>query len=475
MGDHIKVERVSDQEMTQLSPASSYASYRSPHENGGTGGHNSSSLSEDSQEEGYSTEEAPLDFSIKREDTSRHHAGNGRGLHHSPPHGGGHHHSPPHGGGHHHSPPHGGGAHHNGGGASPPPPPSPHSTAEQRYRNGHVRAQGSTPPTSPESHGANSPSAGVGAGGETEPRIGEPALGLPGMLPGMTLPPGLLQGLQASGAVPNANMLQGLLPFLIEQQQRHIQNYDHQQEQKKVSPGGKPSRPFKAYPKDPLSLPLGYYGLPGAAPGLPAVDVAAAQALTQTSEETFKQYRDYVIQMQHQNKTVKNPRGGVRPPSQRPPPTLPTLPAMPQLTRLPLPGMHDPNNSISSVSPSSSTGSSNGSMHHHVSPPSSMIPMSAPANSSTSVSPHLITASSTTPTSRKRGRTMPDSQKDEAYWDRRRKNNEAAKRSRDSRRAKEDEIAIRAAFLEQENLKLRVELAALKNETAKLRCMLYNS
>ena len=78
---------------------------------------------------------------------------------------------------------------------------------------------------------------------------------------------------------------------------------------------------------------------------------------------------------------------------------------------------------------------------------------------------------------RKRGRSNSDGTviKDEAYWERRRKNNEAAKRSRDSRRAKEDEIAIRAAFLEQENLKLRVEVTALKNETAKLRCMLYNS
>jgi bZIP factor len=65
--------------------------------------------------------------------------------------------------------------------------------------------------------------------------------------------------------------------------------------------------------------------------------------------------------------------------------------------------------------------------------------------------------------------------KDEAYWERRRKNNEAAKRSRDARRAKEDEIAIRASFLEQENLKLHFEVCALKNETAKLRCLLYKS
>ncbi|XP_066582947.1 transcription factor ces-2-like isoform X2 [Prorops nasuta] len=66
-------------------------------------------------------------------------------------------------------------------------------------------------------------------------------------------------------------------------------------------------------------------------------------------------------------------------------------------------------------------------------------------------------------------------EKDAAYWERRRKNNEAAKRSRDARRAKEDEIAIRAAFLEQENIKLKYELVALRNETAKLRCMVYST
>ncbi|KAK3854582.1 hypothetical protein Pcinc_038952 [Petrolisthes cinctipes] len=76
---------------------------------------------------------------------------------------------------------------------------------------------------------------------------------------------------------------------------------------------------------------------------------------------------------------------------------------------------------------------------------------------------------------KRRGRQNSGCVKDDAYWERRRKNNEAAKRSRDARRAKEDEIAIRAAFLEQENLKLRVEVASLKSETAKLRCMLYNS
>ena len=52
---------------------------------------------------------------------------------------------------------------------------------------------------------------------------------------------------------------------------------------------------------------------------------------------------------------------------------------------------------------------------------------------------------------------MPPGQ-DSAYWERRRKNNEAAKRSRDSRRVKEEEVAARAQQLEQENVRLRCEV-----------------
>ena len=67
-----------------------------------------------------------------------------------------------------------------------------------------------------------------------------------------------------------------------------------------------------------------------------------------------------------------------------------------------------------------------------------------------------------------------DDAKDVVYWERRRKNNEAAKRSRDARRAKEDEITTRASMLEQENVRLKVEVATLKTETNKLRWLLYN-
>ncbi|XP_058116371.1 protein giant [Anopheles ziemanni] len=54
--------------------------------------------------------------------------------------------------------------------------------------------------------------------------------------------------------------------------------------------------------------------------------------------------------------------------------------------------------------------------------------------------------------------------KDSAYYERRKKNNAAAKKSRDRRRIKEDEIAIRAAFLERENIELKFELAAARKQ-----------
>ncbi|XP_048871835.1 TEF transcription factor, PAR bZIP family member a isoform X2 [Brienomyrus brachyistius] len=59
---------------------------------------------------------------------------------------------------------------------------------------------------------------------------------------------------------------------------------------------------------------------------------------------------------------------------------------------------------------------------------------------------------------------VPEDQKDEKYWQRRKKNNMAAKRSRDARRLKENQITVRAAFLEQENMALRQEVAELRKD-----------
>uniref|UniRef100_A0A915NXF3 BZIP domain-containing protein n=1 Tax=Meloidogyne floridensis TaxID=298350 RepID=A0A915NXF3_9BILA len=64
--------------------------------------------------------------------------------------------------------------------------------------------------------------------------------------------------------------------------------------------------------------------------------------------------------------------------------------------------------------------------------------------------------------------------RDDAYWERRRKNNYAAKRSRDTRRRKEDEVAVRAVILEQENLRLRFELERLRTEIERYRIVAFS-
>ncbi|XP_074519520.1 HLF transcription factor, PAR bZIP family member b isoform X2 [Halichoeres trimaculatus] len=67
---------------------------------------------------------------------------------------------------------------------------------------------------------------------------------------------------------------------------------------------------------------------------------------------------------------------------------------------------------------------------------------------------------------------IPEDLKDDKYWARRRKNNMAAKRSRDARRLKENQIAIRAGFLEKENSALRQEVAELRKELGRTKNVL---
>ncbi|XP_076855662.1 HLF transcription factor, PAR bZIP family member b [Brachyhypopomus gauderio] len=67
---------------------------------------------------------------------------------------------------------------------------------------------------------------------------------------------------------------------------------------------------------------------------------------------------------------------------------------------------------------------------------------------------------------------IPEDMKDDKYWVRRKKNNMAAKRSRDARRLKENQIAIRAGFLEKENTALRQEVAELRKELGRCKNIL---
>ncbi|KAM6236047.1 NFIL3 like protein [Porphyrio hochstetteri] len=57
---------------------------------------------------------------------------------------------------------------------------------------------------------------------------------------------------------------------------------------------------------------------------------------------------------------------------------------------------------------------------------------------------------------------MPDEKKDNMYWEKRRKNNEAAKRSREKRRLNDFAMESQLAALSEENAILRTELLSLK-------------
>lgn len=64
---------------------------------------------------------------------------------------------------------------------------------------------------------------------------------------------------------------------------------------------------------------------------------------------------------------------------------------------------------------------------------------------------------------------VPEDEKDERYWKRRSTNNVAAKRSRDARRIKMNQISLRTAYLEKENGQIRQELEKTLSENSQLK------
>ena len=59
---------------------------------------------------------------------------------------------------------------------------------------------------------------------------------------------------------------------------------------------------------------------------------------------------------------------------------------------------------------------------------------------------------------------VPEEMKDDKYWEKRLKNKEATRRSREARRLKENQIVLRAAYLEKEN-------KVLKQVNNKIHCL----
>lgn len=123
--------------------------------------------------------------------------------------------------------------------------------------------------------------------------------------------------------------------------------------------------------------------------------------------------------------------------------------------------------SINSFSSTSSSSSSNVGSHN-----SSSIPVFGNSNISSGLigsfgatTNQLVTPSSMLMTnSRKQREFIPDSKKDESYWDRRKRNNEAAKRSREKRRISDLVLETRVLELTRENSILKAELYAIKEK-----------
>ena len=150
---------------------------------------------------------------------------------------------------------------------------------------------------------------------------------------------------------------------------------------------GKPTRPFKAYPRDPLSLPLGFYS-----PLVPSSD-NLLNVLASSNDEFSKQFRKRIQQAQERlvNRLKDSPTKN---------------------SHQTLEKIHSPSSTTNNIPPKK--------RYRSNTPPPEI--SSSVSNQQTNQDTDI---------------------KDDAYWERRRKNNEAAKRSRDARRAKEDEIALR--------------------------------
>ena len=73
---------------------------------------------------------------------------------------------------------------------------------------------------------------------------------------------------------------------------------------------------------------------------------------------------------------------------------------------------------------------------------------------------------------RKRKQSISDNLKDDKYWERRRKNNAAAKRSREERLQKEAEVARQANGLHAENAELKRSLQEALDDNQQLKARL---
>ena len=70
---------------------------------------------------------------------------------------------------------------------------------------------------------------------------------------------------------------------------------------------------------------------------------------------------------------------------------------------------------------------------------------------------------------KRRKMITPEDKKDAKYWENRVRNNVAAQRSREARRLKENQIALRASFLESQNFQLKLTMKKLNIENSNIK------
>jgi protein giant len=196
-----------------------------------------------------------------------------------------------------------------------------------------------------------------------------------------------------------------------------------------VGRDGKLSRPFKAYPKDPLSL---------------AASFSATDAIMDTqSAEKYNLFRKRMIEQIHAanggQMTISNPK-------------------MRRMASKILTPPHSDEMEYPSKSPNHNNNNNN--------KLSSMELPTRDRHSKMELQPKISSSFTSSANDSDSNPASNNSVKDSAYYERRKKNNAAAKKSRDRRRIKEDEISIRAAFLERENIELKFELAAMRKQLA---------
>lgn len=202
-----------------------------------------------------------------------------------------------------------------------------------------------------------------------------------------------------------------------------------------VSMDSKSTRPFKAFPRDPLVI---------------AANFAATDVLLDNPRvERYTEYRKRVLEQ------IRSSNGGSR-----------------TITN---PKMRRTNSRSGSIHEGSSSNNSENEERQHCEESSDCDSNSGNDNqSSTALNTNGNANINNTSAANTNNNTMNSVStsggivKDAAYYERRRKNNAAAKKSRDRRRIKEDEIAIRAAYLERQNIELLCQIDALKAQLAAL-------